>query len=158
VGNLVLTDLTNRVFPLIRYRLGDRGALMDEQCACGVTLPLMRQPDGRTTDVLRLPSGRSLNHRLMAMFSKQPDSVKLFQIHQRADYSIVVRVVPGEGPDSASQIEAAVDALRQRIDNEVPITTELVDDLPFTGGKIKYVISDLAPSAPTQAGEPTASA
>ena len=72
---------------------------MDEQCACGVTLPLMRQPDGRTTDVLRLPSGRSLNHRLMAMFSKQPDSVKLFQIHQRADYSIVVRVVPGDGPE-----------------------------------------------------------
>jgi phenylacetate-CoA ligase len=155
VGNLVLTDLTNRVHPLIRYRLGDRGALMDQPCACGVTLPLMRQPDGRTTDVLRLPSGRSLNHRLMAMFSKQPDSVRLFQIHQRADYSIVVRVVPGAGPDSTVHIEAAVDALRQRIENEVPIRTEYVDDLPFTGGKIKYVISDLPPGAPTGAGEPT---
>jgi phenylacetate-CoA ligase len=152
VGHLVLTDLTNRVFPLIRYRLGDRGSLIDQPCACGVTLPLMRQPDGRSTDMLRLPSGRSMNHRLMAMFSKHPDSVRLFQIHQRADYSIVVRVVPGEGHDSAVHIEAAVDALRQRIDNEVPITTEYVDRLPFTGGKVKYVLSDLAP---TSTGQPS---
>jgi phenylacetate-CoA ligase len=144
VGNLVLTDLTNRVFPLIRYRNGDRGALTGEPCSCGVTLPMMRQPDGRTTDLLRLPSGRSLNHRLMAMFSKHPDSVRLFQIHQRSDYSIVIRVVPGPGSDSARQIEEAVDALRRRIDEEVPVTVEHVDRLPFTGGKIKYVISDLA--------------
>jgi phenylacetate-CoA ligase len=155
VGHLVLTDLTNRVFPLIRYRLGDRGALMDDRCACGVTLPLMRQPDGRSTDVLRLPSGRSLNHRLMAMFSKHPDSVRLFQIHQRADHSIVIRVVPGAGADSARHVEAAVEALRRRIDHEVPVTLEYVDRLPFTGGKVKYVISDVAtaPGAvPTTAG------
>jgi phenylacetate-CoA ligase len=143
VGELVLTDLTNRVFPLIRYRLGDRGALLDEPCACGVTLPLMSQPEGRSTDVLRLPSGRSMGHRLMGMFGKYPDSVRLFQIHQRADHSIVVRVVPGTEPDSALHVEAAVEELRERIGHEVPVTTEFVDDLPFTGGKVKYVISDL---------------
>lgn len=148
VGHLVLTDLTNRVFPLIRYRLGDRGALMSEPCACGVTLPLMRQPDGRSTDVLRLPSGRAITHRLMAMFSGHPDSVRLFQIHQRADHSIVVRVVPGAGEDSPQHIEAAVEALRRRIAHEVPITTEYVDRLPFTGGKVKYVVSDLASPVP----------
>ncbi|MGY1720914.1 phenylacetate--CoA ligase family protein [Blastococcus sp. SYSU DS0552] len=154
VGHLVLTDLTNRVFPLIRYRLGDRGALTGEPCACGITLPMMRQPDGRSTDVLRLPSGRSLNHRLMAMFSTHPDSVRLFQIHQRADYSIVVRVVLGPGPDSARHVEAAVEGLRRRIEDEVPVTTEYVDDLPFTGGKIKYVVSDLAPTLPGTAVTP----
>jgi phenylacetate-CoA ligase len=157
VGDLVITDLTNRVFPLIRYRLGDRGALMAESCPCGVTLPLMRQPDGRSTDVLRLPSGRSLNHRLMAMFSVHPDSVRLFQIHQRADYSIVVRVVPGAGHDSRVHVEAAVEELRRRIAHEVPVSTEYVDDLPFTGGKIKYVLSDVAPT-PSAAAAPVAPA
>lgn len=148
VGDLVVTDLTNRVFPLIRYRIGDRGSLLDRQCTCGITLPLMAQPDGRTTDVLRLPSGRVLNHRLMGMFSKHPDSVRLFQIHQRADSSIVVRVVLGAGDDSPRYVEAAVEELRRRIDHEVPVTTEFVDRLPFTGGKVKYVISDLAPALP----------
>ena len=148
VGDLVVTDLTNRVFPLIRYRIGDRGAMVEAPCPCGVTLPLIRQPEGRSTDILRLPSGRSIGHRLMAMFSSHPESVRLFQIHQRADHSIVVRVVPGAGPDSALRIEAAVEELRRRIGHEVRVTTEYVDRLPFTGGKIKYVVSDVAPTRP----------
>ncbi|MGY1606516.1 MULTISPECIES: phenylacetate--CoA ligase family protein [unclassified Geodermatophilus] len=158
VGDLVVTDLTNRVFPLIRYRIGDRGALLGESCPCGVTLPLMSQPEGRSTDILRLPSGRAIGHRLMAMFSRHPDSVRLFQIHQRADYSIVVRVVLGAGHDSTSHVEAAVETLRQRIGNEVPVTTEYVDRLPFTGGKVKYVISDLVPTPPGTTEDPVAPA
>ena len=148
VGDLVVTDLTNRVFPLIRYRIGDRGSLVEAPCACGVTLPLISQPEGRSTDVLRLPSGRSMGHRLMAMFSTHPDSVRLFQIHQRADHSIVVRVVLGPGSDAERHVEAAVEELARRIEHEVPVTTEYVDRLPFTGGKVKYVVSDVAPVVP----------
>jgi hypothetical protein len=33
---------------------------------------------------------------------------------------------------------------RARIDNEVPVTIELVERLPHTSGKIKHVISDVA--------------
>lgn len=150
VGDLVVTDLTNRVFPLVRYRVGDRGAMRDGLCACGVTLPLMNQPEGRTTDLLRLPSGRSIGHRLMAMFSAHPEAVRLFQLHQRSDFSIVVRVVLGDAADSARHVETAVQALRDRISNEVPITTEHVERLPFTGGKLKYVVSDVAAPAPTR--------
>ena len=29
VGDIVVTDLANRVFPIVRYRLGDRGSLME---------------------------------------------------------------------------------------------------------------------------------
>lgn len=81
----------------------------------------------------------------MAMFSGHPDSVRLFQIHQHADHSITVRVIPGDDPDGAVHVEE----LRRRIDHEVTVTTEYVDELPFTGGKIKYVVSDVAPGLPT---------
>lgn len=144
IGNIVVTDLTNRVQPLIRYRLGDRGAMTAEACACGVTLPVMAKPEGRTTDVLRLPSGAALNHRLMAMFSQHSSSVKLFQIHQQADYSIVVRVVPDDStPDARAHVEDAVQTLRLRVAGEVPVRLEYVESLPYTRGKIKYVISDV---------------
>lgn len=146
VGDIVITDLTNRVFPLIRYRLGDRGALMEGACACGISLPRMRQPEGRTTDMLRLPGGTALGHRLMGMFADHPEAVRLFQIHQQADYSIVVRVVTGDVPDARRHVEAAVEVLRRRIDHAVPVTVEYPDSLPYTGGKTKYVISDV-PSA-----------
>lgn len=143
VGDLVVTDLTNRVFPLIRYKLGDRGTLLDEPCLCGVTLPLMAKPDGRTTDMIRLPSGAVLAQRLMAIFSDEPEAVRLFQIHQQADHSIVVRVVLGEAEGARAQVERTAQVLRERIKGEVPVRVEYVESLPYTGGKTKYIISDV---------------
>ncbi|MGP9745374.1 phenylacetate--CoA ligase family protein [Brachybacterium sp. AOP29-B2-41] len=143
VGDLAITDLRNRVFPLIRYRTGDRGALRADPCSCGSALPLMEPPDGRTVDVLRLPSGKLLAHRLMAMFSAHPDAVRQFQIHQLADSSITLRIVEGSGAESRRHIEAAAQELRERIDHEVPVRIDYVPTLPYTGGKTKYVISDV---------------
>jgi phenylacetate-CoA ligase len=142
VGDIIVTDLTNRVFPIIRYRLGDRGALIDGACGCGVSLPRMVQPEGRAIDILRLPNGTGVSH-LTAMFSKHPESVRLFQVHQRADYSIAVRVVLGDGADAARHVEEAVAILRRRVDGAVPVTLEYLDSLPYSGGKTKYVISDV---------------
>ncbi|MGM7679297.1 phenylacetate--CoA ligase family protein [Microbacterium sp. A94] len=143
LGDLVITDLRNRVFPLIRYRTGDRGIVRSEPCACGRSLPLMEQPQGRTTDLIRLPSGTVLAHRLMGMFGSHPEAVRLFQIHQLSDYSITVRVVQGDVAEARRHIEAAVASLRERIHDEVPVGIEYVDSLPYTGGKTKYVISDV---------------
>lgn len=143
LGDLVITDLRNRVFPLIRYRTGDKGILRGEQCRCGRALPLMEQPQGRTTDLIRLPSGAVLAHRLMGMFGANPEAVRLFQIHQQSDFSITIRVVIGEVADARTYVDRAVASLSDRIANEVPVTVEYVDSLPYTGGKIKYVISDV---------------
>ncbi len=41
VGELVLTTLTTRAFPLIRLRTGDRVRLLEERCSCGRTLRKM---------------------------------------------------------------------------------------------------------------------
>jgi len=146
VGDIVVTDLTNRVFPLIRYRPGDRGMLLDGECTCGVTLPMIAQPEGRTTDVLRLPSGNAINHGLMAMFSSHPESVRLFQILQKADHSITIRVILGDERDARRHVENAAQQLRQRIRNEVPVSVLYVDELPYTGGKTKYLISEVPSS------------
>lgn len=142
VGDIIVTDLANRVFPIIRYRMGDRGTIIDGPCECGLSLPRMAQPDGRITDVLRLPSGMAVT-RLTVMFAKHPESVRLFQIRQSSDYSIAVRVVRGPGPDATRHIEDEVEILRRRVAGEVPVTLEYVDSLPHTGAKIKYVISDV---------------
>ncbi len=143
VGDLVITDLTNRVFPTIRYRLGDRAALRAEPCPCGSPLPLMESVEGRAWDLIRLPSGRVLAQRLAALFGDHSSSVRLFQLHQLADYSIRVRVVLGEAPDAVANVESVAADLRRRIDDEVPVVVEYVDELPYTGGKVKYIISDV---------------
>lgn len=70
---------------MLRYRNGDRGILREEPCPCGRSLPLIEPPQGRTVDVLNLPSGALRAHRLTALTSAHPESVRLFQIHQQAD-------------------------------------------------------------------------
>lgn len=145
VGDLVVTDLTNRVFPIIRYRLGDRGSLRPEGCSCGVNLPLMDPPDGRTVDMIRLPDGTVVAGGLFSIFSGVPDAVSLFQLHQFADHSIRLRVVLGLSPDARDQVERVAEGLRSRFGHQVAVDVEVVDSLPYTRGKLKYVTSDVTP-------------
>lgn len=52
---VLVTNLANRVQPLIRYDLGDRVTLADGPCACGNRLPAMTI-EGRTGDLLEFAS------------------------------------------------------------------------------------------------------
>ena len=62
IGELTCTGLLNSDMPLIRYRVGDRGALSarNDACACGRTLPMLSSIDGRRDDVLYTLDGRSV--------------------------------------------------------------------------------------------------
>jgi phenylacetate-CoA ligase len=51
-GELVLTSLTKRAIPMIRYRTGDITALTDAPCRCGRTTARMARVKGRSDDML----------------------------------------------------------------------------------------------------------
>jgi phenylacetate-CoA ligase len=51
-GELVLTTLTKRAMPMIRYRTGDITALATEPCACGRTSARIARIKGRADDML----------------------------------------------------------------------------------------------------------
>lgn len=51
-GELVLTTLTKRAIPMIRYRTGDITALTTEPCACGRTSARIARLKGRADDML----------------------------------------------------------------------------------------------------------
>lgn len=144
-GETVVTDMTNRVFPLVRYRLGDRSAPMDGVCACGIALPRIQSIGGRITEAARLPDGQVIaGDFLTEIFVKEPDAVKQFQVHQQADYSIVLRCIPTTAPDARESIERVTQELREIVRNAVPVRLELVDSIPHDGGKIRYIRSDVA--------------
>ena len=54
IGEVVLTTLTARAFPLIRFRTGDLACAMEESCPCGRSLARMSQITGRTGEVLTI--------------------------------------------------------------------------------------------------------
>ncbi|MBD8101906.1 phenylacetate--CoA ligase family protein [Plantibacter sp. CFBP 8775] len=145
VGQVVFTDLTNRVFPLVRYRLGDRTARMQGECSCGVTLPRITAVVGRVSEALHLPDGRVIaGEGLTQLFATAPGAVRQFQIHQLADHSIVVRVVSSGADDAPGAIRAAVDRLAAMTSGSVPVSLELVADIPHDRGKVRYIRSDVA--------------
>jgi phenylacetate-CoA ligase len=51
-GELVLTSLTKRAIPMIRYRTGDITTLTDAPCRCGRTSTRMARVKGRSDDML----------------------------------------------------------------------------------------------------------
>ncbi len=142
-GHVVVTDLVNRVFPLIRYRLGDLSSMRGEPCPCGVTLPIVESVAGRESDTVRLPDGTVIPAGWNLVFAHDPQAARLFQIHQHADYSLSLRVVPGDSPTIDESIEEARRRLLESTGDQVPVRVERVPTLPYTRGKIRYVISDI---------------
>jgi phenylacetate-CoA ligase len=60
-GELVLTTLTTRAFPLVRYRTGDRVRLVPGTCPCGRSLLRIEWLPSRT-DEMRVIRGVKVNH------------------------------------------------------------------------------------------------
>ena len=140
-GDVLITDLANRVFPLIRYRIGDRSAWRSDSCECGRTLPTLRDIEGRTSDTLRTPDGRLVTGGLTGLFNQSPMAVSQFQIYQHADYSVSLRCVPTNAQESRQDIDFAADTLRRILGGSVPVAVELLTSIDHLGGKQQTVVS-----------------
>jgi phenylacetate-coenzyme A ligase PaaK-like adenylate-forming protein len=79
VGEIVVTCLKRRLMPLIRYRTGDLGRRVGEQCPCGRTTPLF-ELKGRTGDVLRVGTVSIYPDSIAAALSQVQGTSHLFQI------------------------------------------------------------------------------
>jgi len=147
-GAITITDLVNYGFPLIRYQNGDRGRLLDKSCPCGLCLPLLAPVQGRVTDLIQLPSGSVISgDYATTLFDAYPTAVNAFQVYQASDYSITIRIVPGNDTAETNRaIGAIVGALEERTHGDVPIRIEHVSRIDADRGKYRYIISDVQSS------------
>jgi phenylacetate-CoA ligase len=84
-GEIVVTGIVNDAMPLIRYRLGDIGAITNQPCECGFKGTSLTQVIGRTDDIIVTAAGKSVPPvRFYTLFEKHP-SVKMFQVVQQPD-------------------------------------------------------------------------
>jgi len=91
----LITNLANRVMPIIRYELGDRVTLLPEKCDCGITLPIVHL-EGRTDEILRFksPSGQLIPILPLALWSvlKETSGVLKFQAIQTSPDALKIRL------------------------------------------------------------------
>lgn len=111
-AKVLVTVLFSRTQPLIRYEMSDAIGLSDSRCACGRAFGIVDRIEGRTEEVLVLPStGRppvsihpNLFHGVL-----EPLPVKQWQVEQTPE-GLVVRIVRGEGLVSLERIAAGIGA------------------------------------------------
>ena len=58
---LMITDLDNYSFPLIRYKNGDLGTPLKDKSSCSVPWNRIDQIEGRVSDIINLPNGGTLS-------------------------------------------------------------------------------------------------
>ncbi len=98
-GELVLTCLTKRALPILRYRTGDVTRLDFEPCRCGRTTVRMARIKGRTDDMLVIKGVNVYPSQLEAALLTLPDLAPHYQlvVDRRQGFpTIEVHVEPAE--------------------------------------------------------------
>jgi hypothetical protein len=118
-GDIVLTCTTNRVMPLIRYRVGDRGRLSPDPCRCGRPHPVLARVEGRIGDVLLTVTGgrvhgTALGDLVKRISAESPTAIGrvLFEQHDVRTWIVPVQPGPGFGDGIAALL---VDGVRKAV-------------------------------------------
>lgn len=143
-GRIVVTNLESFYFPIIRYLNGDMGEEVSGECDCGVKLPLMEKVRGRISENIKLQDGTIIGGPyLTTIFDPYPEAVKQFQVYQRADGGIEIRIVPAL---SNNDLDSVLEKIRQRFHDDYgdKIEVEFIrcDQIPHVRGKFRYIVSD----------------
>lgn len=114
----LLTNLANRIQPLIRYDIGDSITVLPDRCRCGSQMPAI-EVKGRCDDVLSLAGRGGARVRLMplALATVLEDDARVndFQLVQTGPRRLLLRIGVGDKP-RARQASAALRVYLGRFD------------------------------------------
>jgi phenylacetate-CoA ligase len=136
-GNLVATLLVNRAMPLLRYRIGDRGSLSPERCACGHPFPLLGVVTGRRADVLVLAGGHRVSPYKLTCAMELVGDVLRYQVTQLEPARLRVRAILDPAADRNRIAGRIRSVMRGEVASFLETDVEFVDRLP-TGPRAKF--------------------
>jgi phenylacetate-CoA ligase len=146
LGEVVVTDLHNLACPMIRYVTGDLALAREPgPCACGRQLDRFGPVEGRVTETLRDGHGNPVGGLVFnILFGVMDHVARKFQVIQRRDGSVTMKVVPNLGDRLPDPEYRKVHAFAEKYLPATPFEVEYVDDIPLTeAGKRKVVIVEL---------------
>lgn len=137
---LLVTSLTNRLMPMIRYDIGDAGRLLEGSCDCGLPFPLMEMDLCRQNDLIRTRSGKTVHPSYFNRLLYGQTQIRQYQWVQR-DYDRIVLNLVAAQPLS-SQTRASLEAdIRRNVDAQMVLEVNTLDDIPRSlSGKHRFVI------------------
>ncbi|MHB1292298.1 MAG: phenylacetate--CoA ligase family protein [Sulfuricella sp.] len=141
---LVITSLTNRVMPFIRYEIGDSGRLKEGDCACGSPFPMMEMGLCRSNDIIKTRSGKSIYPAYFIHLLDGLAEIKQYQFIQSEPDKITLNLVSPSGL-SAETLNSLRARVRGDVDENMVLEINHVDEIRRTlSGKHRFVISNQA--------------
>jgi len=145
LGEIVVTDLTNKAMPFIRYRIGDLGAWASSPCPCGRGLPLLEYVEGRAFDLIKTSSGKEISGTFWTLLGRYVSGrIDALQVRQTRIDMIDLLLVMRDGQPLKSEEEKL---LRQKIAETaegLEVAIEYVESIPETlSGKRRFIISSI---------------
>lgn len=146
-GELVITSLMNYAMPFIRYRIGDRGKLINSECPCGRNFPVLDSVAGRVIEVFINSKGDRVDsyffvHLLGVEYNF--DWLYKFQVIQE-NYNVIKIKMILANDATQGQIQPQLDEITKRIQvvmgDDCKVIYDFVDEIPLTkSGKHLYTI------------------
>lgn len=144
LGRVIVTDLFNHAFPFIRYEIGDVAVQGGgEPCPCGITLPKIRQVEGRISDVVVLEDRVLTAPNFTILFSDY-EGLDAYQIVQKTRDAVEVNLVRNAKFDG--KVENYITCgLRQMLGPSVGLKLNFVEKIAVPeSGKRRFIISEVA--------------
>jgi phenylacetate-coenzyme A ligase PaaK-like adenylate-forming protein len=146
--------------PLLRYEVGDAGALSRQPCPCGRTqgAALLGRLEGRTFERLLSADGRAINAGIVHFIVRTSGIAPALQHYlavQRQPGKVEFLLVPGETyrAEAAERLRATA---AQVLGPGFEVKSQTVDEIPAGSGKKRsYFRSELAADLP-EVGSPQA--
>ena len=139
IGNIVITDLRNKVMPLIRYQMYDKGMIIHEKYSCGRTFALMKPYAGRSSEYIILPNEEILSPYFFTTNIEKINGLIQYQVVQTTKEKIVVSIVTNS--EDFNRIATAIKSILTNITNhlmEIEVQQNTKIDIE-ENGKFKVV-------------------
>lgn len=141
----LITNLANRIQPVLRYDIGDSVLKKPGACACGNPLPAIRV-QGRTSELLVFSGeiGEPISVPPLALELDQLNGADLIQLVQTGRASVRLRFKPSTGSDAESVWQSLRKSLEQSLSNHglAHVAIERAGEPPeqSKGGKYRLVV------------------
>lgn len=132
-GRIVITDLFNYAFPMIRYDTGDLGILDNSDPN---ELPKLKEIYGRVRDCVYATDGRLISPAKVSVMMWGSDGVKQWQFIQETKMNYVLKLNCEKRVDAEVYIEKFKALLGKNADIEV----QLVDEIPVTSSNKRRAV------------------
>ncbi len=142
-ADIVVTNLNNYVFPLIRYKIGDQCIIGDEKNGhCENNYPVVSEIIGRRSEIIHLNNDKEIPLLSFDLFFEYLyQSIMQYQlIFYEDEKRLIVKIIPQDTPKKIN-LEKIKDEFLKLIGTNIKVTFEVVDSIPVgENGKTKSLI------------------